>query len=404
MITILDFIIYWTAVLIPFSIAIAPAPASVFMGFLIAAFLCKRALSKNKEFVRTQVTLPLLLFFTLTCISMIHSLNFKDSLQGGVLRLLLYVCVYLALVQEVKDASHIKKIIFAIALGLSLVSVDAVWQVITGHSFIRRDFVPVMNIGLLRATASFKDSNLLGIYLSALVPLVAGFAFFYGKARGRVFFILVTILSVAGIALTYSRPTILALYISFLLFAVIRKNKILIAFLIGGLCVSPFIAPASVKEWAKQVDYNPVRFMCNDDRIAVYHNAIRMIRSHPLIGVGTNTFMKNYKAYKEFPEYRNVVTSDFMYAHNNFLHMAAEIGLLGLGVFVWLLYRLFKECLRLYGELQDKFLKTVCVSVCICLIAFLVNGLTESSLFYARVAVLFWYLAGLALSLKKFVI
>ena len=37
-----------------------------------------------------------------------------------------------------------------------------------------------------------------------------------------------------------------------------------------------------------------------------------------------------------------------------------------------------------------------------CLIAFLVNGLTESSLYYSRVTLIFWYLVGVSLGLKKF--
>ena len=146
----------------------------------------------------------------------------------------------------------------------------------------------------------------------------------------------------------------------------------------------------------------PVRFMCNDDRIAIFRNSLKMIRQHPLMGVGANTFMKNYQRYKENPEYRNVVTSDYLYAHNNFLHLTAEIGLLGLGVFLWLLYRLFKQGVRIYRKLADNYLKIISLSLIACLLAFLVNGLTESSLYSSRVAMIFWYLAGFLFALDKF--
>jgi putative inorganic carbon (HCO3(-)) transporter len=142
--------------------------------------------------------------------------------------------------------------------------------------------------------------------------------------------------------------------------------------------------------------------MCNDDRIAAYCNSLNMIKAHPLIGVGANTYMKNYKQYKEHPEYRNIVTTDYMYAHNNFLQMAAEIGLIGLVIFFWLLYKLFSECRNIYRSLNDDFLKVLSLSLSACLIAFLVNGLTESSLYYSRVAVLFWYIMGFSISLKRF--
>lgn len=142
--------------------------------------------------------------------------------------------------------------------------------------------------------------------------------------------------------------------------------------------------------------------MCNDDRIAVYRNSFHMIKAHPLIGVGANTFMKSYKMYKEFPEYRGIVTLDEMKAHNNYLHMAGEIGLTGLAIFFWFLYRLFEESKNIYRLAGDNYLKIVSLSLAACLIAFLVNGLTESSLYYSSVAVIFWYVAGLSLALKKF--
>lgn len=112
--------------------------------------------------------------------------------------------------------------------------------------------------------------------------------------------------------------------------------------------------------------------------------------------------MKNYKKYKESPEYNNVGTSDYHYAHNNFLHIAGELGLAGLGIFIWLLYKLFRECGVIYKGLRDHFIKIVSLSSIACLIAFLVNGLTESSLYYSRLALIFWYLAGFSLGIKKF--
>jgi len=209
-------------------------------------------------------------------------------------------------------------------------------------------------------------------------------------------------IALAGILLTYSRPTLLAIYLALFFLCLAKKDKKLITLLIILVLIAPFILPRAVKDWAKEIEYNPFRFMCNDDRLAVYRNSLNMIKDHPFIGLGVNTYMKNYKKYREPVEYRNVVTKDFMYAHNNFIHMAAEIGLAALSIFIWLLYRLFRESKQVYKKLDSHYLKVVSLSLTACLIAFLVNGLTESSLYYSRVAIIFWYLAGFALSLKKF--
>lgn len=398
----LDFIIYWSIVILPFSVAIAPAPANVFMGFLIVAFLIKKMLKRESLFARTKINVPMLFLFVISCVSLINSINYNDSFKGGILRLTQYAFVFFVLLKEIKDKRQINKVIFSICSGIILASIDGMWQVATGRDFIR-GYATIINIGLLRATASFKDSNLLGIYLSAFTPLVLGLSLYYFRKMKKLAFIFVSIISLSGIILTYSRPTLLAIYIALLFLSIVKQDKKIAVSLIVILLVAPFILPKAVKNWAKEVEYNPLRLMCNDDRIAVYRNSIKMIKAHPFVGVGTNTFMKNYKQYKESPEYRNVVTSDYMYAHNIFFHMAAEIGLIGLGIFIWLLYKLFIECRNIYRALNDNYLKMVSLSLSACLIAFLVNGLTESSLYYSRVAIIFWYICGLSLSLKKFI-
>lgn len=398
---ILNFIIFWAIILIPFFMAIAPAPANVFMGFLIAAFLVKKLIKKEALFLQTPVNMPLLFFFIITCVSVINSINLADSFRGGIARLLYSVFVFFIVAEEVKERNHLNKVIISLFLGTLLVSVDSIYQVISGRDFIR-GYLTIINVGLVRATASFKDSNILGIYLSAITPLIFGLTLYYFKPPKKFFLILLSLIVFAGIALTYSRPTLLAIYVILLFFGVTRRDKMLITLLLISVVIFPLILPKSVKNWAKQVEYNPLRFMCNDDRIATFRNSLNMIKAHPVIGLGANTYMKNYKKYKEFPEYRNVVTQDTMYAHNIYLQMAVELGFIGLGIFFWLLFAIFTGGWLIYKLLKEEYLKIICLSLLACLVAFLVNGLTESSLYYSRVALIFWYLSGLLFSLNKF--
>lgn len=395
----LDFVIYWSIILIPFTMAIAPAPMNVFMGYLIAAFLAKKIIKKERLLMKTPVDLPLMLLFILTFFSLFYSGYFKDTLRGGVLRLLQYVFVFYALCEEVKDKKHIWKIICSVIAALLLTCANEIWQISTGKDFMR-GYDAILNINLLRATSSFNDANVLGTYLSAVSPLIFGLTLFYFTEKKRIVFAVLSVIALIAVLLTYSRPTFLAIYVVLVFFGIVRKSKPLIIFMVVFTLISPFLLPKTVKDWAKVVEYNPIRFMCNDDRIAAYINSTHMIKDHPVIGLGANTYMKSYKNYN-ISSYKGLRTIDTMYAHNNFLHMAAEIGLLGLGIFLWMLFALFKGCAKVYKGINDKFLSVVSISAIACLIAFLVNGLTESSLYSARVALIFWYLSGFALSLNR---
>jgi hypothetical protein len=42
------------------------------------------------------------------------------------------------------------------------------------------------------------------------------------------------------------------------------------------------------------------------------------------------------------------------------------------------------------------------LSLVACFIAFLINGLTESSLYYSRVAAMFWFFVGISMALVRF--
>lgn len=397
----IDFVIYWSIALIPFFMAIAPAPVYVFMGLLFFCFILKKLIKKESLLLKTPLNTALLCFFLITCVSLINSISYRDSIKGGVLRLIQYIFIFLIIASEVKDKKQIRTIIGSMCFGLALVGLDEIWQVFTGRDFIR-GYVPVFNIGLVRATASFKDPNTIGVYLSAIAPLIFGLALFYLKGAKKIIFVIIGILAILGIALTYSRPTLLAMYIALFLFGFLKRSKALIIILTVIALAAPFLAPRSVKDWAKQVNYNPLRLMCNDDRIAIYRNSFNMIKAHPIIGVGANTFMKNYKQYKEKPEYMNIVTLDYAYAHNNFFQLTAELGFIGLSIFIWLLYMLFSRGIAIYRRLNDEFLKITMLSLIICLAAFLINGLTESSLYSSRVAMIFWYLMGLSMAFNKF--
>ncbi len=186
-----------------------------------------------------------------------------------------------------------------------------------------------------------------------------------------------------------------------LFLSIAKKKKLFISFLAGILIIFPFVMPKNIKQWAKEVNYNPIVFMCNQDRISIYNNTINMIKHHPFIGVGLNTFTKNYGKYKTEQAEKYAHTADTIYAHNIYLQMAGETGLLGLVAFLLFLFQVFRQAFNKLRKLNDKYLKIIGLSLIACIIAFLVNGLTETSLYYPRVVMVFWYLIGVSLSLNR---
>ena len=394
-----DFVIYWSIIIIPFSILIAPGAAFTFIGLMTFCFLLKKIITKQRLFANSVLNLPFFILLAVALVSFKNSISYSDSFHG-IGKMVLNGFIFLIAAEEIKTRKHIQLIFISIVCGAGLASIDAIWQLKFGADFIQHRELKYA-IGLTRATASFPNSNVFGVYISAIAPMVVGMSLFYFKKQLKAFMLALSALVTFGVVSTFSRGTGLGFFLAVIIASIAKRSKVIIASLVILLILSPFIAPQKIKDWVKSIHYNPVVFMLNADRISIYRNSLNMIRHHPVIGVGVNTFCRNYLTYK-LPEPEGAKSAEHMYSHNNFLEMAGELGLVGLAVFLWFLFRLFKQAVKNYKLIQDNFLKTICLCAAVSIISFLVNGMTETSLYYSRVSMIFWYLVGFSLALKKF--
>jgi putative inorganic carbon (hco3(-)) transporter len=390
---------YWTIILLPFSVAIAPGVSNTVIGIMIGSFLIEKVLKKEKL---CPVTLPLVLFgvfMLIGALSFINSVDQAASLKG-MTKLLKALMIFLVCSQSIKDKRHFWKIAVSCAGAVTLIGFDATWQLFSGKDFIWGKSLQGV-IGLVRATASFPGCNAMGIYLTALTPLVAGLALFSTQLKSRIFLSAAALCGCLGVYLSLSRGAGLGLFIGILFLSLIKKNKLLIAGLILLLAVYPFVMPKNIKDWAKTRNNNPLLVIIDPARMSIYENSINMISDHPLIGVGINTFSKNYGKYRTPNAEARFKTPATIYAHNNFLQMAGETGLLGLAAFLGFLFFAFKAAWQAYRKNTDPFLKAFSVAVVAAILAFLINGLTETSLYHSRLVMIFWFLIGLGLALER---
>jgi O-antigen ligase len=122
-------------------------------------------------------------------------------------------------------------------------------------------------------------------------------------------------------------------------------------------------------------------------RFHIWKEAFGYVKQSPIVGVGAKNIQINFK---DVPGYEDRVWSE---AHNIYIQQAAEKGLVGLGLMLWV----FIVMLRLFLKSPVAW-RPALVSV---LVAFLVAGLTESWINDAEVAMIFWTMAGLACAFIK---
>ena len=398
-IKIIEKINYWTIILLPFSVAIAPGIANTVIGFMIVTFLIERITKREKL---CSATLPVIIFgvfMVIGVVSFINSVSINNSLNG-MIKLFKAFLIFVVCSEQIKDKEHFKKIAISVACAISLIGIDALWQLFSGRDFIHGNALNGV-IGLVRATASFPGCNAMGVYLTGLTPVIAGLALFPSRLKSKLFFTIAALIGSAGVYLSFSRGAGLGLFISVFFLSLVRKNKIIVWGLILVLGIFPFVMPKNIKVWAKSVNYNPVSLFICETRLSIYRNTVHMISEHPFIGVGINTFSKNYGKYRTAAAEARMPTQDTIYAHNSFLQMGGEMGLLGLGTFLIFLFFVFRSIWAAFKKNTDPFLKALSVSIFAAIMAYLINGLTETSLYYARIVMIFWFLIGVGLSLNR---
>lgn len=137
-------------------------------------------------------------------------------------------------------------------------------------------------------------------------------------------------------------------------------------------------------------------------RLLIWTSAWQMGLENPLLGKGWGQFELFYPFYQgrllfNFPEVRGLRTHANN-AHNELLEQWSQAGLLGLGIYLWLLFTLFHSFLRFYRAAPPE---TACEAVPLAagLVGMLVDNMLNVSVHFAVPALAFWWLAG-ALALK----
>lgn len=205
-------------------------------------------------------------------------------------------------------------------------------------------------------TGTFINRNYLAGYLLMVIPLSVGYLFsretistnrFMGwrhwlsSLDGKTLLIgFSVIVMVLGLLFTASRMGILSLLLSFSLISFLFRNpekgkrfsKTVV--LIFGLALL----------WAAWIGLDAVisRFFSVsegfEERWKIWGNTFQIFKDFPLFGSGLGTFVQVFPMYRSF-HIRGLVT----HAENDFLQLASEVGLVGVGLllilFLFLLYK-----------------------------------------------------------------
>lgn len=126
-------------------------------------------------------------------------------------------------------------------------------------------------------------------------------------------------------------------------------------------------------------------------RLSIDRDTYRMFREKPLLGWGLGNFPVVY------PQFRSFYTNFFVnQAHNDYLQLLAEMGILGFATMVWFLIVLFRNALPKIGSWMSEVSGAVTLASILGLIGILVHSLVDFNLQIPANAALFYVLCTIA--------
>ncbi len=360
------FLAFWASVFFSFSvltILISLTASEIFLAAAVAAYIAHWLLDRPAASF-PAVKVPLALFCLLTLLSVLGAGNRSVGLFP-LAKLWLFSILLLG-VNLVEKARHLRLLYQGLFLEAVLTGIVGAGQFMRQYraAHVLRpeqvyDFMTGTRItGFMSHWMHFGGQQML-VFAALLAFLLSSRLGIQGStpkqggapnAEFRVLWWVVLGIVAASIVLNFTRGVWLGCFVATLdLLARYRRRWLwaLPFLIVGGLLAAPRLVRHRL-----EVILHPSSDPALAIRFEMYEVGGRIIRAHPLLGVGPNNIGLVYERY--LPTGEKPVPGYHGHLHNDYLQFGAERGLPCLAAWLWLMGAFGWHCLRVHRELRGK--------------------------------------------------
>lgn len=340
-------------------------------------------LQKRKiKFIASNYALFILLFLIAGVLSLF---NTPDFLRGlGFLKIFLAgFLVFFLCINTINKKSDIRKIIYSLPFFGAIIAVLLCYNVFTAESLTKANIY-----------ISWGGSNYLATFFIFLIPISMGLFFYKKNTLANKFYLFVClILMIIGLITTSSKGGLIIFAFVILIFSILifRKKPIKVLAIITFLILIIVFHPMSnfiLNKFQTFFSNYPQSVM---GRTRIFDIAIKTFSTHPIIGGGLGSF--NYY----MKQFLGPAQAGSTYkVHNEYLHILAEMGSIGLTLLLSLFIISYKNIRKLIKTTSaESFIHWWAIGVLVGFISMLAHIFIEPSFFGTQFFVLFWITMGL---------
>ena len=378
----------------------------LFIIITLNLWIIKCLLDEESTWYRNRINPPIFLYIIIISISLVISNTIMVSLKDYII-FISYIFVYFLIINNInnkKEFDSFLKIFFVISF---FVSIYALIQYYGLDPYFN-------NLG--RLTSTIGQKNWISNYLALIFPIIFSY-FLLEKHKNNkiIFYLLLSVLYATlmicqsrGIWISTGLTTIFAIYIifKFSLFRIFQKNRKWLILLISIFLLITIVYSTDnpLNKSAITVPQRAISTFDKEDpsintRFLIWNITFNMIKDKPIFGSGIGTFKMNYLDYqaeflKDNPYYIKY-SGKAGEAHNEYLQIWAEIGMIGLGLFILIFYFFFKAIFNFYKSSKNIKDKIITFGLVMGITSFLIHSLFTFPLHVPALGSAFFILLGL---------
>ena len=397
----MELAVYLLLIALPFSFRyILPGrfeiqtPTEPLLGMLVVVYCGKkildRALRKDKPENTFPFFTPLCFYVLVTFLSAINTPDLFGTLKGA-LRATVYMLFSVIVHAVVQNRTALKRLFIA---SFPSAAVAVIWTVI----------VLIYHIDAWQWTSAYRSApftnySVYGAFTAIFFLVCLSRLLFDNSGYDRVLWTAWFLCFGVGLLMCFSRGVWLSVIVAigFMLLQLgkgVTHKKILF---IGAACFIllvclnlPGIYNILVERVTSAVDLS---YASNRARLLRWGQAFVMFSESPILGKGYGAFAM---LYEEDVALVGSYTAQYQLgAHSEYLQVMAELGIVGLGVWIWLNFAFLHYGFRALKTLGDGFYRAVVIGLMAAEISLMVHFIVNNLLNGDAIGIPFWGIYGL---------
>ena len=371
---------------------------------LFVIWLLGQMRSDQSTILWNPVFPPMLAFMALICIQLLPGISsYRHATYWGLLLYVAYGLACFLITQTLTRTTHIRRLATALVIYGTWMAMFAVLQSLSSTGKLYWLRTPRFGGWIY---GPYVNHNHYAGLMEMLVPVPLVFAFSrYARGRERWAAASAAAFLGATIFLSGSRGGMVAfaLQVAIFLWFLFRERTgsraafLMATFLVISLASIAWIGGSEVTARLSTISANKHSELANDIRLKINRDALHMFAQRPILGWGLGTFETVYPQFRSF--YTDLLVDK---AHNDYLQLLAETGLLGFAIMIWFLVSALRAALPKIRNWPSDVNGAVALAALIGISGILVHSLVDFNLQIPANALLFYVLCVVAAMEPRF--